>query len=277
MACTLNKNILSQVQEVIQIKSLVELKAGFSQPKWILNDEYILKVWNKNQSRFYEKEHLMLNLLNGKHEKVPSIKHSNFPFIVMSRLPGTPLNSIWDSLDNKEKESLVEQICKYVRNFSQLDYSNHHKHFPQINNWHTWVKKQFQTNLFNAQTLNLIDKKTAKEYTDLFNSLEFSLSESNMGIMYYDIHFGNFLVQDGEISGIVDFERVEWVSIDYCLNWINRMNKFNQEYNLSNKDDMIFNLFQKYYPEMFAFKNLEERLAVYELISNLRIMINKNI
>lgn len=269
------KSNLAEIQSLVQIKSLRKFKPIFSQPKWIINNEFVLKVWDKDQYRHYEKEHYMLHFLSDKLKNIPKVKCSNFPYILMSKLSGNTLNDDWHKLSLSKKECFIIQICEFIELISKQDYSSSKRIFPKIKNWQKWVKDQFFSNLDIAITNNLIPKSEFDELKNVFLQNEYALKEQKMQIMYYDIHFGNFLIENDSISGILDFERVDWVSIDYCLNWIKRMDSHSEEYSIKKDETSIFNLFKKHYPSLFEFEHIEERLLIYEMLSDLRIKINK--
>ena len=193
----------------------------------------------------------------------------------MTKLPGVTLNDKWGELKKADKENYIKQICEFTDFVSKQDYSTSKRLFPQIKKWRNWVKDQFYSNLHIAFDNQIITKDEFSDLEKIYLKKEFSLEEQKMQIMYYDIHFGNFLIDNGNISGILDFERVDWVSIDYALNWIKRMDSHSHEYSIKKDKDSILEIFRKYNPSLFEFQHLEERLAIYEMLSDLRIKINK--
>ena len=100
--------------------------------------------------------------------------------------------------------------------------------------------------------------------------------EQKIRLVYNDAHFDNFLY-DGENVFIIDFDRVLCTSIDYELMIIGLMledpakfasyenEKFVKKYDYIN----IWLDLQNFYPEMFNFTYIHERLYIYSFIYKL--------
>jgi hypothetical protein len=81
------------------------------------------------------------------------------------------------------------------------------------------------------------------------------------------------MIDDDNNIKILDYDRLRISSIDYELNSFNVMAKTpeliaNEEFRKQiNKDDYsdILRMIQEYYPEMFKFSHLNERLNIYAI------------
>lgn len=278
------KNNIKSFNKILNtsINSIVESPNNFGNSVIILNDKYILKAWENNVYPFFNKEIFCLETLKNDINIIPKLIYSDnsleiipYPFIITNKINGYNLNTVWDSLSNTNKEKMIEKICELVKKVTNINYGLNPNIFNRIENWSEWINEQFNLNLkVNINNKN-ISEQESKELINKYNGLSFSLKEQNIKVMYYDIHFGNFLINNNEITGMIDFERTEWVSIDYALNWINRMDKKPLEYGILNNNINLLNIFNKYYPELFDFNYLSKRLEIYELISNLRILGRK--
>ena len=137
-----------------------------------------------------------------------------------------------------------------------------------------FLKKIEEKNILDANFLGLV-----KQYL-IHNSS--SLDEEVMWIVYWDVHFDNLLVKDSGISGILDFEWSDIMSIDYVLDLANRLQNYptiyasreEDEDNIQVKDyENIMEYYREFYPELFTFKNIEKRIALYSIKYDLRLLL----
>ena len=269
-----------------EVRSLTDINSTFSNDVQVINGELILKSWDKEKIKWFNKEVFCLTNLKDK-IPLPRIICSDWggeilgkPFIVMNRIPGIPLIEVWDQLPEIKQEAYIEQICEYLKIVNQLQISNAIDLFPAITSWQEWLRMEFELNFNLCKDKKIFKgKKLISIQRQIDHYLPY-LKEQNMQVMYYDIHFGNFIINETGIGGMIDFERTEWVSIDYCLNWPNRMSKHPEEYIQNRETDKaeyakILPLFNKHYPEMFAFQDLDKRLEAYALLSDMRIQLRK--
>ena len=152
-------------------------------------------------------------------------------------------------------------------------------------------KKKFEKDIFKKidylenKGLKFVDLyKRIKEY--IVQNLE-TLNEVNFKVCHTDIHFDNIMIDDNNNITILDYDRLRIASLDYELNIFNIMsktpelvanNKIKEEVKKEDYSD-ILSIMQRNYPEMFEFKNLNERLNIYALkhyIGLLGIVKEKN-
>ena len=102
------------------------------------------------------------------------------------------------------------------------------------------------------------------------------MAEQKLGLVHNDAHFDNFIYDNGKIK-LIDFDRVLYCSIDYefliIKSMVDRPEKFASEEDEENakKEDYekFLSILKKYYPEMFNFKFLDDRVFIYQFIYNL--------
>ena len=95
-------------------------------------------------------------------------------------------------------------------------------------------------------------------------------------LVYNDAHFDNF-IYDGKTVKLIDFDRIMYCSVDYELLIIKKMlqnpKKFASEEDEKFVDIKDYTFVEKclreYSKVMFDFKNLDDRLCVYEFFYNL--------
>jgi aminoglycoside phosphotransferase (APT) family kinase protein len=288
----LNKNSVLQLLQSLGLPGVVTLEnltSTFSNDVQVINDKLILKTWDEKNIKWFRKELFCLTQLQDVIPVIPKVVLSNEkdnilgkPFIIMQKLSGKTLISVWDDLSDTQQQNVIREICRNLKSANSLDISGVPDLFPKINNWQEWIGREFTNNLKSCRDLNLLPEAELKRISADFQEYYPHLREQKMQVMYYDIHFGNFLINNGKLSGMIDFERTEWVSMDYCLNWIRRMMLAPGEYTSDknpnpDKFKNLMTIFREYYPGLFAFDHLEERLKAYALISDLRIKLRRGI
>lgn len=99
-------------------------------------------------------------------------------------------------------------------------------------------------------------------------------------MVHRDIHFDNILVENIQITGMIDFEKIIVGSLDFVLSMVRRMSLFPTKY-MSEADEPhakkedyenLLQRFEEYYPELFDFKDLAIRLMFYDLEYDLRLL-----
>lgn len=261
-----------------------EIDTGFSNDVFTIDNKYILKSWDPKNIHLFRKELWCLNTLK---DKVPVPKLICFddkgevagqPYIVMQKMPGIPLINAWQNLKDDLKSQAVKEICGYLKTINDLDATGASELFNQIPSWQDWIEAEFRKNLQKMQESGIYGANTIRKVKIRMDILLPALKEQNMKISYYDVHFGNFLIDNNRISAVIDLERVEWVSIDYSLNWVNRMSYDPEEYIEDPKEkefEKILPLFEKHYPELFNFTDLEKRLEAYTILSEMRFKLKE--
>jgi aminoglycoside phosphotransferase (APT) family kinase protein len=261
-----------------------EIDTGFSNDVFTIDNKYILKSWDPKNIHLFRKELWCLNALK---DKVPVPKLLCFdtkgevvgqPYIVMEKMPGIPLINAWQNLKDDIKSQIVREICNHLKTINSLDTSAVPELFNQIPSWQDWIESEFRKNLVRMEESGIYEPNTIRKVKIRMDILLPALKEQNMKVSYYDVHFGNFLIDNNRISAVIDLERVEWVSIDYALNWVNRMSYDPEEYIEDPKEkefEKILPLFEKHYPELFQFDDLEKRLEAYTILSEMRFKLKE--
>lgn len=81
----------------------------------LLGDELVLKLYPPFLRDHFAFEHAMLGHLAGRlslptPRLVDRIEHGGWPGLVMTRLPGTPLDQVWPTLAQRERCAVLQQI-----------------------------------------------------------------------------------------------------------------------------------------------------------------------
>ncbi|MAG77639.1 MAG: hypothetical protein CL811_12865, partial [Colwelliaceae bacterium] len=191
--------------------------------------------------------------------------------------------SKWHLLKNKERKEIVKQTCKYLKIINNSNYKNFIKRF-KINcpiNWQNKILTRIKKHLDKAEKRKLLKKDLIENIKEFVELNKKSLRKQKMALVYWDIHFDNILINNKKIVGILDFERTELASIDFTLDIVKRMVDYPKKYmaekfeKLARKKDYekLLNWFEEFYPDLFKFKDLDSRLALYSLEHDLDTLL----
>jgi len=198
-----------------------------------------------------------------------------WPYIIYRFINGQPAGHVWHLITHEQRKQI---ITDGIQQLKQITASEHN---PLLQGFSTW-KDQIYTNLnkyFNVvKQQKLFSNNIISVLQNYIDKNVFLLDEAKLGLQYWDFHLDNLIVGDGKLVGIIDFEHVDVVSIDYILNIVRQMQNYpylhlteemEQYANPEYYKDMI-SWFKESYPELFQFKNLESRINLYELEGILR-------
>jgi aminoglycoside phosphotransferase (APT) family kinase protein len=273
-----------------KVSSIKKIEIGFTNKVYLINDKYILKVCEdeSNEKRF-EIEIFFYNFFKGK-IPVPKIKifdkskkiYNKF-FMIYPKIDGENLYSKWHLLSNKKRKEIIRQLCEILKIIHKSPYEDFMKKFKidPSESWHDKILNKIQNSLKQIKQKKLLSSEfiqVIKEFLDLNNEV---LREQKIALVYWDSHFDNILIQDTDIVGILDFERTEVSSIDFNLDIIKRMVEYPKKYmsekfeKFAKKEDYahLLEWFQEFYPELFNFKDLDKRLALYAIEHDLDTLI----
>jgi aminoglycoside phosphotransferase (APT) family kinase protein len=134
--------------------------------------------------------------------------------IIMSRIPGTPLQEAWPKLPDESKSSIVEQLIGYIHELRQLKGESvssasgsptsmyiFGSHMDKV----VHSSSEFH-HLLTSRVYRLPNmlRKIPEAYVDFLRS-RFD-DNSRLVFTHADLADRNILVQDGRITGIIDWE-----------------------------------------------------------------------
>jgi aminoglycoside phosphotransferase (APT) family kinase protein len=200
-------------------------------------------------------------------------------YIIMSYVQGEPLGSKWHLATDMQRENLIEEISNALKTINQinpLDIA-----LTAEDSWEASVLKGGKERVARLKDKNIIDEPTAEKVMKTLTMSTPALTNSKLYSVYWDIHFDNFIVnEDFELRALIDLENVELTSLDYPLFVIQKQTDEPEKYlreedeKYADKKDYarLKDWYKQYYPEMFAFDNLDTRLKVYQLLDTLHLL-----
>jgi aminoglycoside phosphotransferase len=277
---------ISLIAGIGNITSVKNINIGFSNKIQLINDRYILKTTTKTNNNLI-KEFALLTFFKNK-LPVPKIIHADFSrnfvephFILMKKIEGLPLYQVWSSITENERKLIIKQISDYLKLINNSDLTTLKKHFNKPGSWKLYVKKRFEKIQAKHLALKIIDKKLLNNFNRYLNNKLYLFDEAVIRPIYYDIHFDNFIVKNKKVVGILDFESIKYLLLDYSLLAIKRMCDIPKEFaseafenSVIEKDyKQIYQYFKDYYPELYNFNEVEKRVKIYSMIYDLEILV----
>lgn len=166
-----------------EVSKLIETKHGVSDTVYIVDDKYVLKVFEEADEKTIQNEVELLKLCESLavaklQKELFYIK--NKPSLLYKKCDGESLR--------KSDLGTIEQIGKFLKQFHKL------------------TKNRSNTNikLFEKNRLKkLIDQTDHQEFINIFNSLDIELKDD--GIIHGDLFIDNAIFKNGRLSCVIDF------------------------------------------------------------------------
>lgn len=249
-------------------------------------DHYILKVYVRPLwEEYFEKESRLYEALYGK-VLVPKVVVTdgsktliNKPYMIYKKIEGSPLGGQWHKLDNNQRKTIIETLCK------QLKLICASKPDPQLSpSSLTWQEKtisEIEKHLRKVETEQLLSPEIINGINKFIDQFKNVLKPQTLGLMYWDTHFDNIIINNqADIVGLIDFEHVDVVSLDLLLIIVRNMMRYpyimlsESEEKYAKKEDyqQLEDWYREFYPELFAFNDLERRIDFYDLSDILRML-----
>lgn len=294
MASPLNEDQIRLILSASGLPSdgdIAKIAKGLTNDLYTVSDRYVIKFSSpERDDRYLRKEVYFVNLF---HKKIPvapivlfdfSKRFIPRSFIVYKKISGKTLLDRWGALSSKARRSVVERIAGYLRIINQTPYAEYADMF-NIDTKRKWAKMELDRienrirvakgkKLFSIGEVELLQRY-------VYVRAE-ALEASRMALTYYDPHFDNFMLNErDEICAMLDFERTEWLSVDYMLDMICRITIDPGTYASESDKALVCQedygkvreWFHEAYPEVFDFPKLEERLELYALDYELHTLL----
>lgn len=259
------KRILEQ--EKLDYKQIKKSTSGFTNLVYFADQMVIKIAFEEEKKKKLEKEvNIYKNIkLNNIPKYITSGQIDNCLYLIISKVNGRGLYSVWHSLSDYEKERCIDQISKVLKTFNNQNADFLDKEY-KIYDWEKFVIGKLKKN---KQELDKFGINTQRISDFIENNNLFK--ENIYGLIYNDAHFDNFLYDNGNIS-LIDFDRVIYAPIDYEMLIFKTMcdnpSKFASEEDESSVFDedfvKVYDWFKKYYKELFTIPNIEQRIKIYQ-------------
>ena len=259
------------------IKKLEEVNAGFNNSIFNVNDTFIIKVCTNiekekqfdTESNFYKS--------NQNNENIPILykfdkSKSTIPYIyeIMEKVSGETVYYHWYKMNEQEREKLIQKIVKILQKI-------HLKNYPEYN-WSENIKNKIldsfnqTTDMFSEEEKDIILKSLDK-YDEI-------LSDNKFCLIHNDLHFDNILIDNNQNVKLIDFNdsiiapfdydlRLLYMSAETPWKWANiEMDPYQKPEDYKH----LFEYIKKYYKELNNIKYLDERMLVYRILDDFKLL-----
>lgn len=250
-----------------------------------LGDQFVLKIERDLDVTLHQVSLVKMAVDAG--AKVPNIIDSGENlgkrYLLMERVLGEKLSTIWTMLEQDRKENFIKQICEQMKIFHSITFdkysSQRPREFDTIREALDW-----QTSLVKIQTgtLDKITKDNVELVREFYHENLQILDERGTAVFVHnDLHFENILFDGDIITGIIDFDFSRQFAKDYEL-WHIVDFLFKPTYYVEKKLESTWETFElgnelswfkQYYPSLFDHPQLLTRLRLYfidQMLSDLQ-------
>jgi len=254
-------------QESIAYQVIEKATSGFTNEVYFTDSMVIKIASDEEKKKKLEKEiEIYKNLkLNNIPKYIASGQIDNYLYLIISKVKGKGLYSVWHTLNNVERESCVQQIATTLEEFNKQNAMFLDEEY-KLTDWEDFVIGKLKENKQGLEQLG-IDTRKLSDFIENNNLFK----ENKYGLVYNDAHFDNFIFDNGTLS-LIDFDRVVYAPLDYEMLIFKTMCDNPSKFASEEDEDIVFDedftqvydWFKKYYKELFLIPNIDERVKVYQ-------------
>ena len=259
------------------ISKIEEVNAGFNNSIFDVNDTFIIKVCdNIEKEKLFDTEANFYNS-NKDNNDIPTLykfdkSKSVIPYVyeIIEKVNGKTVYYHWYKMNEQEREKLIQKIVKILQKV-------HLKNYPEYN-WSENIKNKIldsfnqTTDMFSEEEKDIILKSLDK-YDEI-------LSDNKFSLIHNDLHFDNILIDNNKNIKLIDFNdsiiapfdfdlRLLYMSAETPWKWANiEMDPYQKPEDYKH----LFEYIKKYYKELNNVKHLDERMLVYRILDDFRLL-----
>jgi len=268
------KNIVEQIleKEKIEYKTLKKSTSGFTNDVFFIDDRLVVKITNDHETKKQlEKETYIYQ--NAQIRNIPAFiaggEYEDYQYLIISKVKGVGLYSVWHELSDKQRENCVIQIAEILKNFNQIKPNFMPARYC-YHNWKCHIIEKLTNRVGELKSqgydASVVEKLIQTDCGGVFD-------ENNMGLVYNDAHFDNFIYnkETGNLT-LIDFDRVIYGAKDYellifktmCDNPLKFASEKDEEVVFKMDFEMVYDLFKQNYKELFSEKHSAKRIMIYQ-------------
>jgi aminoglycoside phosphotransferase (APT) family kinase protein len=265
-------------------------KAGWVSRVWV-GDEYVVRLTNGQFRDAYRHEAFVVNLLAG--SEVPHARclaHGDGPdgpWYISGRLPGRTLYEAWPAADPHTRQAIIESLGLALRALHRVPVPADllppwladalaGKPWPAF---HPPVVRATLQQVEAARRLPGHDARLLAEAADWIQERLALFATDDPVLVHGDLHGSNVIVDQGRVTGLIDFAEAlaqpADVELDTILRWCARAREFPPTPDARGLDETTLTEVPGWlrgaYPELFAHEHLRERLNIYDMYGELAL------
>ena len=259
------------------ISKIEEVNAGFNNSIFNINDKYIIKVCdNIEKEKLFDTEANFYNS-NKDNNNIPTLYKFDkskrvIPYVyeIIEKVNGKTVYYHWYKMNEQEREKLIQKIVKILQKI-------HLKNYPEYN-WSKNIKNKILDS-FN-QTTDMFSEEEKAIILKSLNKYDEILSDNKFSLIHNDMHFDNILIDNNKNIKLIDFNdsiiapfdydlRLLYMSVETPWKWANiEMDSYQKPEDYKH----LFEYIKKYYKELNNIKYLDERMLVYRILDDFKLL-----
>jgi len=185
------------------------------------NSEYVLRMTketNKNyfiSALYWQEKLLPLGVPLAKFIRSDlDGKYSQFPALLMMRLPGDDLCNVYSNLTHLDKKNLAEEMVKIQSTTKALPeglgfgITSSYEHLPEFKSWFDFLMQRLHLFKDIISKTNIFDATNISKVIYIAGDMKEDFLTISATPFLWDASERNVLVYEGKISGIVDVDEV---------------------------------------------------------------------
>ncbi len=264
---------------------------GWVSRAWV-GDEFVVRLSTGLIRGAYDHEAAVVDLLDG--TEVPHARHvahgdgPDGAWYVSERLPGRTLHDAWPSADTGERRSVIESLGTALRALHRVPVPD-----GLLPPWladalaggpwpayHPPVIGSLRGLVDAARRSVEVDARLLNDVADWIEDRTALFAEDRPVLVHGDLHGSNIMVDDGRVTGIIDFAEAlaqpADAELDTILRWCARPGEFPPRPGEPGLDVSTLapvpGWLRGTYPELFELADLRERLQCYDMYVELAIL-----
>ena len=259
------------------IESIEEINAGFNNSIFNINGKYIIKVCGDSKKEKLFDIEANFYISNQNNENIPILyRYDNsknvVPYVyeIIEKVNGQSVYYHWYKMNEREREEFVKELVVVLKKIHSKEY--------QAYDWSSYIKEKVLS-CFN-QTIDMFSEDERTIILESLEKYDEILSDNKFCLIHNDLHFDNILLDDNNSIKLIDFNdsqvapfdfdlRLLYMSVSLPWKWANsEMDPLQKPEDYQN----LFEYIKKYYTELKDVKYLKERMTVYWVLNDFKLL-----
>ncbi len=259
-------------------------KAGWVSRVWV-GDEYVVRLSNGQFRDSFRHEAKVVNLLAG--SKVPHARYlahgdgPDGPWCIVERVPGRTLHDAWPGADVPTRKAMIESLGVALRALHQVPVpadllppwlADALAGKPRAA-YHPPVVNALLAQVEAARRRPGGDSRELADVADWVRERLALFAADEPVLVHGDVHGSNVMVDEGRVTGLIDFSEALAqpvdVELDIILRWCAKASEYPSVPGGRGLDEATLTdvpgWLRGAYPELFGREHLRERLRLYDL------------
>jgi aminoglycoside phosphotransferase (APT) family kinase protein len=193
--------------------SIEQTERGSANEVYIVDNAYIVRTDGQDtEARFHFKgEQRALECLQAADVPVPKVVavDEEADYLITSKMRGEPLVDSWSALSSSAQERIARQAGSYLAKIHNVTFDQIGTllHLGKFDTWYGYIDDYYRHHAGIAlESGSITQEAYARGLAMVRDHKDFLDTVQTGHLVHNDYHFENVLQEDGEVTGIIDFE-----------------------------------------------------------------------